>query len=71
MARNRGAFYNASGCPDPTAYYGLQEVIKEEKAMEKQVTNLLHIIRLICNLVGFEIVGRVQFKHKKSGRVFK
>jgi hypothetical protein len=71
MARSRSSFFNASGCPDPTAYFGLKEVIKEEKVVEKQVSDLIHVFKVISNLAGFEIIGRVQFKHKKSGRMFK
>ena len=28
-------------------------------------------IRLLLDLAGFEIVGRVTLRHKKSGRIFK
>lgn len=30
MGKNNNPFYNASGCADPTAYYGTKEIIKEE-----------------------------------------
>jgi hypothetical protein len=71
MARDKNPYFNGSGCPDPTAYFGLKEIIKEEKAVDKQVSDLIHVFKVICNLAGFEIVGRVQIKHKNSGRVFK
>ena len=42
--------YNSEGYPDPTAYYGTKEIIKEETEMEKEVHFLLHIIRDIAIL---------------------
>ena len=39
--------------------------------MENKVHALVHIIRDIANLAGFEVIGRIQFRHKKSGREFK
>ena len=71
MGKNNSPFYNASGCADPTAYYGTKEIIKEETEMEKEVHFLLHIIRDIANMAGFEITNRIHFKHKKTGKEFK
>ena len=48
-----------------------KEIIKEETEMEKEVHSLLHIIRDIANLAGFEITNRIHFKHKKTGKEFK
>lgn len=62
---------NNEGYHDPTAYYGTKEIIKEETEMEKEVHSLLHIIRYIANLAGFEITNRIHFKHKKTGKEFK
>ena len=31
---------------------------------------LIQVIRNIVDIAGFEIVGRVTLKHKKSGKVF-
>ena len=50
---------------------GTKEIIKEETEMEKEVHSLLHIIRDIANLAGFEITNRIHFKHKKTGKEFK
>jgi hypothetical protein len=64
-------YFNHEAYPDPTAYFGMKDVIKEEEEVEKQVSDIVHIVKLICSATGFEVVGRIQFKHKKSGRVFK
>ena len=64
-------YFNHEAYPDPTAYYGLKNVIKEEEEMDNKVKELIHIIKAICDITGFEVVGRIQFKHKGSGKVFK
>ena len=67
MEQKKNPYFNSEGYADPTAFYGMKEVIKEEK----QVSDLVHVFKVICNLAGFEIIGRVQFRHKKSGKEFK
>lgn len=69
--RKSSPFFNSEGYADPTAFFGTKNIIKEETEMENKVHALVHIIRDIANLAGFEVIGRIQFRHKKSGREFK
>ena len=69
--RKSSRFFNNEGYADPTAYFGTKNIIKEETEMEDKVHTLVHIIKDIANLAGFEVIGRIQFKHKKTGREFK
>lgn len=69
--RDKNPFYNHEGYADPTAYHGLKGIIKEESELENKVHTLVHIIRDVVNLAGFEVIGRIQFRHKKTGREFK
>ena len=62
---------NNEGYSDPTAYYGMMNVIKEEKELEKTVRNLMYVIKFILSLAGFELVDRIKIKHKKTGKIFK
>ena len=62
---------NSEGYSDPTAYYGMKDLIREEELMDKQVNDLVHIIKTTCNLAGYEVIGRIQFKHKKTGKEFR
>ncbi|MBR5583368.1 MAG: hypothetical protein IKW21_02445 [Lachnospiraceae bacterium] len=71
MGNNKNPFFNESGCPDPTAYYGTKNVIKEEAEMENKVHSLIHIFKEIAKLAGFDITNRVHFRHKKSRKEFK
>ena len=51
-----------------TAYLGTKSVIQEENEAERKNKDLIHTFRL---LAGFEIVGRITIKHKKTGRIFR
>ena len=70
-ARKSSPFFNSEGYADPTAFYGTKNVIREETELEDKVHTLVHIIKDVVNLAGFEVIGRIQFKHKKTGKEFK
>lgn len=71
MGNRNNPYFNSSGYPDPTAFHGTKQIRKEESAIEHKLHNLIHVIRDIANLAGFEVVGRIHFKHKKTGKEFK
>ena len=71
MGKNNNPFYNASGCADPTAYYGLKPIIQEEHDLEKKVHNLVNVLKFIVEWAGFEFIGRIQIRHKETGKEFK
>ena len=58
---------NSEGHSDPTASEAISTISKEER----QVHTLVHLIKDVCNLAGFKVVGRVEFQHKESGRRYK
>lgn len=62
---------NAEGYPDVTAYLGTKNVIQEENEAERKKKDLIHTFRLLADMAGFEIAGRITIKHKKTGRVFR
>ena len=64
-------YFNHEAYPDATAYHAIENVSKEEKQMEKQISDIVHVVKVICDLAGFEVIGRIRFKHKKSGREFR
>ncbi|WFD12226.1 hypothetical protein [Tepidibacter hydrothermalis] len=68
---NRNPKFNASGCADPTAYEALKPMIKEDAALEKKVHNVVNCVKFIVDWAGFELIGRIQIKDKKSGREFR
>lgn len=71
MSRKNNLYYNDSGCPDPTAYEALKPIIQEDAALEKKVHNLINVLKFIVEWAGFEFIGRIKIRDKKSGREFR
>ena len=69
FGRKKNPYYNHEGYPDPTAYYGIKSAMKREEDVE--LHDLVNDIRDMVDMTDFEIVGRIVFRNKKSGRVFK
>lgn len=65
------AYKNREGYVDQTAGAAMAATAKEEQDVEKLNHKVIRSFRLLVDLAGFEIVGRVTLKHKKSGRIFK
>lgn len=57
---------NKSGCKDPTAYKGNTEISREEQ----RVSELVHVLKYIVKLAGFELVDRIALRDRKSGRTY-
>lgn len=62
---------NGSGYYDPTAYAAIEKLLKEEKELSKKVSELLKVLKTIIEWAGFELIGRIRLKDKKTGREFK
>jgi hypothetical protein len=63
--------FNASGCKDKTAFEATKNVSKEEHELDHKVHKLINLVKELFEFAGFEMIGRIQIKHKKSGREFK
>jgi len=57
---------NSSGYYDPTAWKAAEKVQTEER-----IKDLLGVIRYVTRLAGFEIEGRITFRDKKTGKLWK
>ena len=64
-------FNNSEGYPDPTACYAMKAVMREEKELERKVHNLVNVLKSVADWAGFEFIGRIQIRHKKTGKEFK
>ncbi len=71
MKESRNPYFNNSGCPDPTAYLGLKPIIREENELDRTVHSLVTTLKNIVEWAGFEFIGRIQIRHKKSGKEFR
>ena len=70
LTKRLNPYYNHESYPDPTAYHGIKAAMKDDEE-SRQLHKLVNIIRDIVDMSDFEIVGRIELKNKKSGRVFK
>lgn len=64
-------YRNKEGYPDPTAGEAIGTVAREEKRHNEEVTNLVNVIKQIISLAGFEMVGRITLKDKKTGKEYR
>lgn len=74
MGNNQKPWLNNSGCPDPTAYEALKRIQADERKLKDADADahlLVNVIKDILDLAGFELIGRIQMKHKKSGKIYK
>lgn len=76
LGNNGKPWLNDSGCPDPTAYEAMKRIQSEEKRLYQTDGNttarlVITTIKNILDLSGFELVERIQIRHKKSGKIFR
>jgi hypothetical protein len=57
---------NSSGCNDPTAYAATRPT--EE---EIQVGKLVKAVKAVSDLFGFEVINRVEFRSKHTGKCYR
>lgn len=67
----RNPIFNGSGCKDLTAYYAINNVIKEENELNKRVHNLINVLKFIIDWAGFELIGRIEIRDKKTRKEFR
>ena len=67
MGNNGKPWLNDSGCPDPTAYEAMKRLNLVDDIAHKVITTIKNIL----DLSGFELVERIQIRHKKSGKIYK
>lgn len=55
-----------------TAYQGIEAAATSEyRARFDAIAALIHTVKYICGLAGFEVVGRITLRHKQSGDIYK
>lgn len=57
-------YYNAEGYPDPTAYHGM-------KRADNKAYFLIRVIKYIIWESGFEVIGRIEIRDRKTGKEYK
>ena len=64
-------YRNKEGYADPTAEKAIGIVAKEEKKQNEDVTILVNILKQMISLAGFEMVGRITLRDKKTGKEYR
>lgn len=59
---------NGSGIKDPTAYKAIKKVDEETT---RRANQLIKTIQSIAHLAGFEVVGRIELRDKKTGEIWR
>lgn len=67
---NEKPWLNGSGCHDPTAYEAIKKMQSEDQT-DHIAQTVIATIRNVVFLSGFELVGRIQIRHKRSGKIYK
>ena len=62
---------NSEGYSDPTAYAALTNIRKEEIEQQKQVSELIHVLKYIIDKSGFELMARIELREKRTGKEFR
>ena len=60
-------YYNPEGYRDPTAYDAIRNITEEEE----KVTTVIHIIKSILRICGFELIRRIEIRSLRSGREYR
>lgn len=64
-------YKNSEGYADPTAYYGMKDVLREEAKTERRAAELIRVLKFIIRSCDFELIERVKIKDTKTGREFR
>jgi hypothetical protein len=70
MADNSNPRKNGSGYSDPTAYAAIKKITRDGRVKprdrEKDVADMMHVIKRIAEILGFEIEGHIVFIDKQT-----
>ena len=58
---------NGEGYSDPTAYAAIKNLHKDEK----RVSDLIHIIKELCDMQGFSVEERIVLRDNKTGKIWR
>ena len=63
---------NDEGYNDPTAETAIGHVMNEQKKRRNdQATKTIKTLQNVAHLAGFDIVGRIELREHKSGRIYR
>lgn len=69
-------YKNAEGYSDPTPGEAMSNIRKEQRQQEAAerlavISRLIPVMKQTAELAGFEVVGRITLKDKKTGKEYR
>lgn len=71
MKDKTNTYFNGSRYADPTAHEALKPIIRDENILDKRVNDLIHTLKYIADLAGFDLLCRIEVKDRKTGKEFR
>lgn len=62
---------NGEGYPDPTAYDALKVLSEQQNQDRQRISAVIHTVRCVLDLAGFELINRMELQDKRTGRVYR
>lgn len=62
---------NSEGYPDPTAYDALKVLSEQQNQDRQRISAVIHTVRCVLDLAGFELINRMELQDKRTGRVYR
>lgn len=62
---------NKEGYNDPTAYKGMMAVLREESDQQRRLTSLIHVLKYIIDLAGYDLLNRIELKDRRTGKEYR
>jgi hypothetical protein len=66
---------NAEGYADPTPGEAYKNIRRAEQAAESEclskINSLIHVLKATAALAGFDIIGRISLRDRKTGKEYK
>ena len=62
---------NKEGYNDPTAYKGMMAVLREETDQQRRLTSLIHVLKYIIDLAGYDLLNRIELKDRRTGKEYR
>lgn len=62
---------NGEGYNDPTAFLGIQAVIRRENDQQKRLNTLIFVVKFIVETAGYDLLNRIEVKDRKTGKEYR
>ena len=56
---------------DPTAYDALKVLSERQNQDRQRISAVIHTVRCVLDLAGFELINRIEIQDKRTGRVYR